>query len=94
MYEVKTNGEKKLKSNILMDVSCLVALFLDGGWTSWTNYSACSVPMGHGTKYQTRECTNPEPCGVLAQHCVGANSSGADCEGYFIILARFINNHK
>lgn len=91
---MKTNGEKKLKSNILMDVSCLEALFLDGGWTSWTNYSACSVPMGHGTKYQTRECTNPEPCGVLAQHCVGANSSGADCEGYFIILARFINNHK
>ena len=35
---------------------------IPGGYTSWSNFSECSVSCGGGgTRYRTRNCTNPKP---------------------------------
>ncbi|XP_035668229.1 coadhesin-like isoform X2 [Branchiostoma floridae] len=49
-------------------VSCLV--IVDGGWTDWGSWSACSVTCGVGEQTRDRTCTNPEPA-----------NGGADCDG-------------
>ncbi|XP_061173323.1 SCO-spondin-like [Saccostrea echinata] len=34
---------------------------VDGSWTAWTSFGACSVTCGTGIKTKTRTCTNPVP---------------------------------
>jgi len=34
---------------------------VNGGFSEWSEYSACSVSCGGGTQHRTRECTNPRP---------------------------------
>ena len=43
---------------------------MDGGYTEWGNWSACSVTCSSGERLRTRECTNPAPA-----------HGGAECEG-------------
>ncbi|XP_078694923.1 uncharacterized protein LOC144923909 isoform X2 [Branchiostoma floridae x Branchiostoma belcheri] len=43
---------------------------VDGGWTDWSPWSACSVTCGVGTETRDRTCTNPAPA-----------NGGADCDG-------------
>jgi len=34
---------------------------IDGGYTEWSSWSACSATCGDGTHLKTRTCTNPPP---------------------------------
>jgi hypothetical protein len=43
---------------------------VDGGWSSWSGWSTCTVSCGGGTQTRTRTCTNPTP------KCNGANCVG------------------
>lgn len=43
---------------------------VDGGFTDWSNYGACSASCGGGTQKSTRSCTNPAPA-----------HGGKECEG-------------
>ncbi|XP_062596736.1 thrombospondin-2-like [Saccostrea cucullata] len=43
---------------------------IDGGWGSWSSYSACPVTCGNGDRVRTRQCNNPAQSG-----------KGADCPG-------------
>ena len=43
---------------------------VDGGWSSYGNWSKCSAECGGGTKTRSRKCDNPEP-----------SFGGKDCEG-------------
>jgi len=51
---------------------------VDGGWSSWSDWGACSVSCGGGTQTRIRTCTNPAPyCGGSV--CSGAASESQSC---------------
>lgn len=70
-------------------VIVFTAMFVDGEWSSWTNYSSCSVSMGHGVRHRTRNCNNPKPCGLLAEPCQGTNYTEIECEGFSHFTLKF-----
>ncbi|KAL9966591.1 hypothetical protein ACROYT_G024693 [Oculina patagonica] len=51
---------------------------IDGGWSAWCSYTACSVTCGGGVRYRNRTCTNPPPQGG-GQDCLGPYSESQEC---------------
>lgn len=51
---------------------------VDGGWTDWTDFNACSVTCGGGTSERSRSCTDPAPA-MGGADCVGNNTESVPC---------------
>lgn len=69
----KCTGEDTQTRPCPTDIPCprtTTPKFIDGGWTRWGPWSACSASCGMGVIQRVRTCTNPEP-----QH------NGALCRG-------------
>ncbi|XP_066275664.1 coadhesin-like [Branchiostoma lanceolatum] len=63
----------------LQDCDTEVFCQVDGGWSDWSPWSACSVTCGNGTETRDRTCTNPAPAYGGAD-CVGLAQERQDCD--------------
>ena len=65
---------------ILSDTILFTIFFtaVDGGFSKWTPFSACSVTCGSGVKVRTRTCTNP-PRQWKGKDCVGPRQESMAC---------------
>lgn len=52
---------------------------MHGNWTSWGDWSTCSVTCGSGVHMRTRSCTNPTPLHG-GDECPGVDQEFGDCE--------------
>lgn len=52
---------------------------VDGAWSRFTRWSACSAECGKGTQTRTRSCDNPAPLNGGAE-CLGSATQSRSCE--------------
>ena len=64
----------------IKSVICFLLLFLvHGGWSSWTQWGACSKTCGNGKQYSRRYCNNPVPK-YGGKKCYGAAVKTRECK--------------
>ena len=51
---------------------------VNGGWSSWLEWSECSVSCEGGTKTRDRTCDNPAP-DTGGAPCAGSNTETTNC---------------
>ena len=61
-----------------VDKSASFFVIVDGGFSDWTTWDACTVVCGGGTKNRTRSCNNPEPL-YLGAPCIGHTNEQQIC---------------
>ncbi len=74
---------------------------IDGGWSTWSSWGACSKSCGGGNQIRTRTCTNPTSfCG--GTNCPGSNTENKNCNTqacctptttYYKICDKWIGGH-
>ncbi|XP_020629634.1 SCO-spondin-like [Orbicella faveolata] len=58
---------------------CLVkSCPVNGGWSSWGKWCACSKPCGTGSQYRNRACTRPPPS-YRGKQCTGQDKETRNC---------------
>lgn len=51
---------------------------IEGRWSKWTSWSACSVACGNGFRERTRQCDDPAPLNY-GQFCAGPAKEREEC---------------
>ncbi|XP_046546208.1 uncharacterized protein LOC124256280 [Haliotis rubra] len=66
-------------SEIEVCVSAIADCPIDGNWSEWGNWSACSVTCGSGNLTRSRSCTEPAPQ-FNGTDCVGVAEEAQSCD--------------
>lgn len=69
-----------LKGKPIRNVADKQFTCVDGQWTEWSPWNACSRTCGRGTHVSTRSCTNPPP-GRGGEKCNGDHMKTKSCNG-------------
>lgn len=56
-----------------------ITFLVHGGWSSWTQWGACSKTCGNGKQYSRRYCNNPVPK-YGGKRCYGAAVKTRECK--------------
>lgn len=72
LYKLWHCTDKSTSINKCMDT------LVDGGWSSWEEWSSCSSSCGLGTQMRTRTCSNPFPAN-MGDNCTGNNAHSRNC---------------
>lgn len=77
----KSYGKKdfKLTENKWLQPYLLQTFLVDGHWSVWTHFSACSVTCGDGTTTRRRTCSNPAPLHG-GRSCMGNDTETITCK--------------
>ena len=64
----------------IISIINIIILFVsvDGEWTGWSDWSACSQTCGGGESYRHRTCTNPAPQ-YGGSNCTGHHQEMKEC---------------
>lgn len=62
--------------DVLMLIICIT---VDGGWSTWTAWSACSMTCGFAERLRNRTCTNPSPQWG-GKYCEGVHIKSDACK--------------
>lgn len=71
-------GEGNNCSPLWTTVTITTPALINGGWSSWSVWSACSVTCGGGTQTRNRTCTNPAPANG-GTTCTGLTTQTQSC---------------
>lgn len=69
-----------LKGKPILQVANEQFTCVDGQWTEWSPWNACSRTCGSGTQVSIRRCTNPPP-GRGGEECKGEDIKSKSCNG-------------
>ena len=65
---------------ILSDaVCCVIWCAVNGAWSEWSTWSACSMTCGPGSQERIRTCDNPAPQ-FGGNNCTGEASEETECQ--------------
>ena len=71
---------RKILSWVLpVTIYILLLIPVDGGWSEFNEWSACSLTCGGGTQSRTRTCDNPPPLNA-GRSCAGEPTEVRACE--------------
>uniref|UniRef100_A0A7M5WIZ1 Hemicentin-1 n=1 Tax=Clytia hemisphaerica TaxID=252671 RepID=A0A7M5WIZ1_9CNID len=73
------DGDNCLGDNIQSRACKVKECPVDGGFTNWSPFTACSRTCGDGTQERTRSCTNPSPAHG-GKECVGNTKESRQCK--------------
>ncbi|XP_064605661.1 coadhesin-like [Liolophura sinensis] len=74
-----SGGGQECQGDISETQSCgLSECRVDGNWSIWESWSACSVTCGIGNQFRQRKCNNPAPSGG-GQECSGDKTGIQSC---------------
>ena len=91
--------ELKILFLVHFELNELVFRFtVDGGWSNWGSYGACSKTCGPGSQTRQRTCDKPPPS-AGGKQCDGSGSETKNCNdkacpgiyAYFKVLIKGMN---